>query len=63
MMSDQDTRVSTYQGMQQEMTQVGATFGAELAFVEPEILKTGRAKVDRFVAATGPALFTTEAQS
>src|SRR3954470_2083982 len=28
MMSDQDTRVSTYQGMQQEMTQVGATLGA-----------------------------------
>ena len=29
MMSDQDTRVSTYQGMQQEMAQIGATFGAE----------------------------------
>lgn len=50
MMSDQDTRASTYQGMQQEMTQVGATFGAELAFVEPEILKIDRTKVDRFVA-------------
>ena len=50
MMSDQDTRVSSYQGMQQEMTQVGATFGAETAFVEPEILKIDRATVDRFVA-------------
>src|SRR4249919_1779195 len=27
MMSDQDTKVSSYQGMQQEMAQVGATFG------------------------------------
>ena len=51
MMSDQDTRVSTYQGMQQEMTQVGATFGAEVAFVEPEILKVDRATIDTFVAA------------
>ena len=39
MMSDQDTRVSLYQGMQQEMAQIGATFGAETSFVEPEILK------------------------
>ncbi|HEX6976517.1 MAG TPA: oligoendopeptidase F [Vicinamibacterales bacterium] len=51
MMSDQDTRVSTYQGMQQEMAQVGASFGAETAFVEPEILKIDRATIDRFVAA------------
>jgi oligoendopeptidase F len=51
MTSDQDTRVSTYQGMQQEMTQVGARFGAEVAFVEPEILKVDRATIDRFVAA------------
>ena len=49
MMSDQDTRVSTYQGMQQEMAQLGATFGAETAFIEPEILKVDRATVDRFV--------------
>ena len=33
------------------MAQVGATFGAEAAFVEPEILKIDRATVDRFVAA------------
>ncbi len=51
MMSDQDTRVSTYQGMQQEMAQVGATFGAETAFIEPEILKIDRATIDRFIAA------------
>jgi oligoendopeptidase F len=51
MMSDEDTRVSTYQGMQQEMAQLGATFGAETSFIEPEILKIDRATIDRFVAA------------
>ena len=50
MMSDQDTRVSTYQGMQQEMAQIGATFGAETSFVEPEILKIDPSKIDSFIA-------------
>jgi oligoendopeptidase F len=50
MMSDEDTRVSTYQGMQQEMAQVGATFGAETSFIEPEILKIDRAAVDKLIA-------------
>ena len=49
MTSDQDTRVSTYQGMQQEMTQLGATFGAEASYLEPEILKLDAAKVESFV--------------
>jgi oligoendopeptidase F len=51
MMSDQDTRVSTYQGMQQEITQIGANFGAETAFVEPEILRIDPATIDKFIAA------------
>ena len=51
MTSDQDTRVSAYRGMQQEMTQVGATLGADTAFIEPEILKIDRATIDRFIAA------------
>ncbi len=51
MQSDQDTRVSTYQGMQQEMLQLGAQFGAATAFIEPEILKIEPATIDRFVAA------------
>jgi oligoendopeptidase F len=50
MMSDQDTRVSGYQGMQQEMAQIGATFGAETSFIEPEILKIDPAKVESFIA-------------
>ena len=50
MTSDQDTRVSTYQGMQQEMTQLGATFGAEASYLEPEILKLDASKVESFVS-------------
>ncbi|HXW04920.1 MAG TPA: oligoendopeptidase F [Vicinamibacterales bacterium] len=50
MMSDQDTRVQKYQGLQQEMVQIGAQFGAEAAYIEPEILKLGRATIDGFVA-------------
>jgi len=50
MMSDQDTRVSTYQAMKQEMAQVGATFGAETSFVEPEILKLEPSKIDAFIS-------------
>jgi oligoendopeptidase F len=50
MMSDQDTRVSLYQGMQQEMAQIGANFGAETSFVEPEILKMDAARVDSFIS-------------
>jgi len=49
MMADQDTRVSTYQAMQQEMIQIGSTLGAEAAFIEPEILKTDKATIDGFV--------------
>ncbi len=51
MMSDTDTRVSKYQGMQQEMIQLGSMLGADAAFIEPEILKIDRATIDRFVAA------------
>ena len=50
MTSDQDTRVSLYQGMQQEMAQMGATFGAETSYVEPEILKIDPAWVDSFIS-------------
>jgi oligoendopeptidase F len=50
MMSDTDTRVSKYQGMQQEMIQTGAMLSAEAAFMEPEILKIPKEKLDRFIA-------------
>jgi oligoendopeptidase F len=50
MSSDQDTRVSTYQAMQQEMIQVGSVLGAESAFIEPEILKMDNTTIERFLA-------------
>ena len=49
MNSDQDTRVSTYQGMQQEMIQLGSVLGTESAFIEPEILKMDNATIERFL--------------
>jgi oligoendopeptidase F len=51
LLADQDTRDSRPQGMRQEMTQVAAAFGAAVAFADPEILKAGKATIDRFVAA------------
>src|SRR5262245_40980753 len=50
LISDQDTRVSKYQGMQQEMQQAAATFGETVAFIEPEILKIEKATLDGWVA-------------
>jgi oligoendopeptidase F len=50
MNSDQDTRVSQYQGMQQEMAQLGATLGAEGSFMEPEILKIDPAKIESAIS-------------
>ena len=50
MLSDEDTRVSKYQAMQQEMVQVAASFGAEAAFFEPEILKAAPGTIEKFVA-------------
>jgi oligoendopeptidase F len=47
--SDQDTRVAKYQAMKNEMAQLSTAFNAETAFVEPEILKIDRAKVDSFL--------------
>ncbi len=47
--SDQDTRVSSYQAMQQEMIQLGSVLGTESAFIEPEILKMDSATLERFL--------------
>lgn len=48
--ADQDTRDSRRQGMRQEMTQLGAAFSAETSYVEPEILKIGKAMIEEFIA-------------
>jgi oligoendopeptidase F len=50
MLSDTDTRVSEPQGMQQEMQQIFAQFGAEASYIEPELLKVGSATVEKFIA-------------
>jgi oligoendopeptidase F len=50
MLSDEDTRDSIHQGMKQEMVQLAATLGAASSYVEPEILRTDRAAIDRFLA-------------
>ena len=49
LISDQDTRVSAYQGMQQEVIQLFSKFAAESAYMEPEILKMDQTTVDRFL--------------
>jgi len=46
---DQDTRVPTYLALQQEMSQLGAEFGAKAAFIEPEILKINSVKIQKFL--------------
>ena len=50
LISDQDTRVSKYQAMGQEMIQLGSSVGAEEAFIQPEILKIDPATLHKFVA-------------
>ena len=51
MLSDEDTRASKPQGMQQEMQQIFASFAAQASFIEPEILKVGTAIVEKAIAA------------
>jgi oligoendopeptidase F len=53
--ADQDTRVSAYQAMRQEMTQGFAAFGAAWSFVEPELLAMDPTTLDRLIAG-GPGL-------
>ena len=50
LISDQDTRVSAYQGMQQEAVQLESTFEADCAFIQPEILKMDKTTLLRFIA-------------
>ena len=50
--SDQDTRVSSYQGMSDEMTQLASEFGAAWAFVEPELLTLDPKTIEAWIAAT-----------
>ena len=51
LLADQDTRISANQGLRQEMVQVTAAFSAATSYVDPEILKAGKATIDKYVAA------------
>jgi oligoendopeptidase F len=51
MLADQDTRVSTHQGMQQEMQQLYANYAAQAAFIEPEVLRLGGSAIEQAIAA------------
>lgn len=51
MRSDEDTRVSQTQGMEQEMQQLYAEFAAQASFIEPEILHLGRDRIEQDIAA------------
>jgi oligoendopeptidase F len=51
MVSDEDTRISEPQGMQQEMQQLYASFGGQAAFIEPEVLRVGTAAIESFLKA------------
>src|SRR6187401_2556387 len=46
MLADQDTRVSTNQGMQQ----LYANYAAQAAFVEPEVLRLGADAIDKAIS-------------
>ncbi len=50
MLADQDTRDSQHQGMRQEMAQLASAFGAEAAFIEPEVLRIDKSRLETFVA-------------
>jgi oligoendopeptidase F len=51
MLADQDTRVSEPQGMQQEMQQLAAEFGAQASYLQPELLRIGSATIEKSLAA------------
>jgi oligoendopeptidase F len=47
--ADEDTRDSKHAAMRQEMTQLAAAFSADVAYVEPEILRADKEKITSFV--------------
>ena len=51
MLSDEDTRQSEPQGMQQEMQQLHAEFSAQASYIHPEILRVGGAVIETFIEA------------
>ena len=56
--ADEDTRNATYQGMKDQVIQMVATYGAEWAFLEPEILGMDPATLDGWIGSTPDSRFT-----
>jgi len=50
MLADQDTRDSEHEGMRQQMAQLAASFNAQSAYFEPEILKANKDAIQEFLA-------------
>ena len=50
MKSDQDTRVTKYAGMKQELQQLFSQYGALTSFVEPELLTLKEEQLNAFIA-------------
>ena len=50
MRGDEDTRQSGPLAMQQELEQLGAELGAQLAYLQPEILALGQDMLERFIS-------------
>ena len=50
MQSDQDTRVTKYAGMKQELQQLLAQYGALTSYMEPELLIMKEGQLDTFIA-------------
>ncbi len=46
---DQDTRVSKYQAMKQKISQLGTDFSTITSYIDPEILKISKKKIDKFL--------------
>jgi oligoendopeptidase F len=49
LLSDQDTRDSTHQGMTQEMTQLYSALNAEASYVEPEVLRAEPGVIEQYI--------------
>ncbi|MBD1431518.1 oligoendopeptidase F [Sphingobacterium sp. DN00404] len=49
MKSDQDTRVTKYAGMKQELQQLFSEYGALTSFIEPELLTLGEEQLNTFL--------------
>ncbi len=50
MKSDQDTRVTKYAGMKQELQQLFSAYGALTSYIEPELLLLQEEQIDTFIA-------------